>query len=410
MKLHHLCLLLLFCSSIAMADFSSSKFIMHPADPLTDPFVLEIAGEWPTDCHPGEQKPVITDYTGATVLIEFETIVEHVGCNDFATPFRVLVDMSDVITESQPSQPNIEATIRFDGTEFTTILHNVCICSPAPRGPEINPEPGLYGSQDLEKQGLLVARQNDRMAVYPLIYDDSGSSEWLFGAGGIDEDVFFSDLYELTGGQCLGCPPPDDAPQMNVVGKITMLMDSGGLTQVKVNDGMFVPYEESQFGYGSFNTGGNPERHIADFSGRWAFVDDSFSRPVETPDGYRLLPEIFDVRLVSVEPNLLVGDGEPPPTIGTPPPFPPGYVLFSIWDIAGNKTAQMQCSYNFEVEHFSQIEMTCEVSNADIEGGETQYQVRAPSLERLNFTWLGVVIESELELPVYTAVRVDELK
>ena len=39
-------------------------------------------GEWPTDCHPGEQKSVIREYTGDSALIEFEIIVEHVTCNE----------------------------------------------------------------------------------------------------------------------------------------------------------------------------------------------------------------------------------------------------------------------------------------------------------------------------------------
>jgi len=410
-KIRHLFLLLLFCTSTAWADFSTSRFILHPADPLSDPFVLEITGEWPTDCHPGEQKPVISEYTGATVLIEFETIVEHVTCNDVATPYRVLVDMSDVYDGTVPSVPSLVTTLRFGDTEFTTTLTLVCICSPVPRGPDIKPESGLYDSKDLEKQGLLVARQNERMAVYPLIYDDTGSSEWLFGAGGIDEDVFFSDLYELTGGQCLGCAPPDDATQMNVVGKVTMLMDSEGLTQVKVNDGLFVTYEQSEFGYGSLDTGGNPNRQIPDFSGRWAFVDNNASRPHDTPSGYPVLPEILDIRLEAVERNPPLVDGTVPPSIGTPPPFPPGYALFSIWDTAGNETAQMQCSYNFFVDYAYQIEMTCDVSNPDVDNGEILYQVKASSIERLDFIWLGPIL-SELvdELPVYTAVRIDELK
>ena len=123
----------------------------------------------------------------------------------------------------QVSPLSIDVTLRFAGTEYMKTLRLVCTCSPS-RRPPLNPEAGLYSSEGLEKQGLILARQNQRMAVYPLIYDESGSSEWLFGGGGIVEEVYFVNLNEFTNGQCLGCLPPDEPPQMDVVGKLTMLM------------------------------------------------------------------------------------------------------------------------------------------------------------------------------------------
>ncbi len=309
MKIRYLFLLFAFCLNTAWADFSNALFQLHPAQPMDgEPYLIEVTGEWPTDCHPGEQKPVIRDYTGDTALIEFETIVEHVTCNDVVTPYRVLIDMSDVTDSVTGAFIDIEVSLRFDGTEFTKLLTLVCICSPVPVGPQINPEAGLYHSDGLEKQGLLLARQNQRMAAYPLIYDESGSSEWVFGPGGIVEDVFFSTLYELTGGQCLGCPPPDEQPELNEVGKLTLLMDSQGLVQMKVNDGLFMTYEQSEFGYGGVNIGGNPNVRIPDLSGRWAFVDSDIEPYLGTPPPTSILPLVFDVFLM------------PPPTIGDPPP------------------------------------------------------------------------------------------
>ena len=127
--------------------------------------------------------------------------------------------MSDAIDSVTGSFVNIEVTLRFGESEFIKVLPLLCICSPSPIGPNINPEAGLYYSDSLENQGLLLARQNQRMGVFPLIYDESGSSEWLIGAGGIVEDVFFADLLESTGGQCLGCLPPDEPPRMGAAGK-----------------------------------------------------------------------------------------------------------------------------------------------------------------------------------------------
>ncbi|MGH6820707.1 MAG: hypothetical protein ACREDU_07585, partial [Methylocella sp.] len=77
------------------ADFSHSQAVMHPQFPGTGPFIIEIRGTWPTDCHPGEQKPVVESFDGHRVEIEFETIVVHITCNTRETEFRVLVDLSD---------------------------------------------------------------------------------------------------------------------------------------------------------------------------------------------------------------------------------------------------------------------------------------------------------------------------
>lgn len=193
MKIRYLVLLLGFCFNAAWADFTNSSISSHPALPNASPFVIDISGEWPTDCHPDEQKPVLREYDGDSVLIEFETIVEHVTCNEVPTQYRVLVDMSDVVgsVDPQGNGTTLDVTVRFDGAELETgLLLSCALVSPCPisQGPDIKPEAGLYNSEGLEKQGLLLARQNGAMGVYPLIYDESGSSEWLFGGGGIVED------------------------------------------------------------------------------------------------------------------------------------------------------------------------------------------------------------------------------
>jgi len=403
MKNRFISLILVVWCTASWADFSDALFQLHPAQPMDgEPYLIEVTGEWPTDCHPGEQKPVIRDYTGDTALIEFETIVEHVTCNDVVTPYRVLIDMSDVTDSVTGAFFEIEVSLRFGGTEFTRTLVLICICSPVPVGPRINPEAGLYHSDGLEKQGLLLARQNQRMAVYPLIYDDSGSSEWLIGPGGIVEDVFFSSLFELTGGQCLGCPPPDEPTELNKVGKLSMLMDSEGLIQVKVNDGLFTTYQQSDFGYGSIDIGGNPRRSVPDLSGRWAFVDIGNSPP-QFAGGDRLMPLVFDITLESV----FVVDVPDPALITPPPPkVLPGNVEFSIRDMDGNEIVQMQCDYGSDSENVVDAEMVCITNNPDINEGDTLWQVIPLSVERLRFTWAGPII-SEADNDPVSAVRID---
>lgn len=394
-------LLLIFCLNTVWADFSNTKMLKHPLHIDTnEPFVLDLKGEWPTDCHPGEQKPVITGYTGDTLLIEFEIIVEHVTCNDVATPYRVLVDVSDVIDDVPGVFPIVDVTIRFGGAELNKQLIKVCLlCDPAPSR-DIKPEPGLYDSDGLQKQGLLLARQNQRMAVYPLIYDAAGSSEWVFGGDGIVEDVYFAELYELSGGQCLGCPPPADPPMLDVIGKITLLMDSQGLVQMKVNDGLFMAYEQSDFGYGRRNVGGHhPTRSIPDLSGRWAVVDSNVTPSQSLPSEISVIPLVFDI---SVESVTVV----PPSVIGTPPPLPGGNVIFSIRDIEGTELAHMQCDYNSDLGSVYDEEMACEVYNPYTDDLSILFEVKPLSLERLSFEWAGPV-DPEIRNPKLIAVRID---
>ena len=407
MKFRYLFLPLVFCFNVAWADFSNTIALIHPMYVGTnEPFIVDIRGEWPTDCHPGEQKPVITEYTGDTALIEFETIVVHVNCNDVDTPYRVLVDMSDVVGSLEGEFRFIDITVRFGEAELGVEVPNPCIflCSPVPQPRDIKPESGLYYSDDLEKQGLLLARQNQRMGVYPLIYDEAGSSEWLLGPGGIVEDVFFAELFESTGGQCLGCPPPDEAPQMGSVGKISMLMDGQGLIQVKINDGLFRVYETINFGYGSHEVGGHPNRRVADLTGRWAFVEDIPDSPYivqpDTPSETPFIPLVFDITLESVS---LV----PPLVVGTPPPTPGGYVRFSVRDKLGTEVRQMQCDYNSDLDNLVEAEMGCEVNHPDINGGDALYEVRSLSVERLAFDWVGPIISVPGIVTRRIAVRVD---
>lgn len=367
---------LLLCTSPAWADFSDTRMFHHPLYIEQDaPFILDFRGEWPTDCHPGEQKPVISEYTGDTVLIEFEIIVEHVTCNDTPTPYRVLVDMSDVVDDVPGDFMALEVTVRFGGGELVKTLDKLCLmCDPPPPPYDIKPEPGLYEGAGLQKQGLLLARQNDRMGVYPLVYDESGNSQWLFGGGGVVEDVYFVKLKELYGGQCLGCPPPDDPPQKEVVGKLSMLMDSEGVIQVKVNGGLFTEYRPVEFGYGTYAVtdpdGSGGPNWIPNLAGRWALADDNSDLWGETsPLPSEVLPLVFDI-----EEGLY---RDPPLPVITPPP--PSHVAYSIRDIAGEVVAEIECGYVIG-------EMLCDLKSPNLDQFDHWFRVQAVSVERLLMT------------------------
>ena len=407
MKFRYLFLLLAFCFNTGWADFSNTQVGVHPLYvAANEPYLIEIRGEWPTDCHPGEQKPIISEYTGDSALIEFEIIVDHVTCNDVVTPYRVLVDMSDVVDGVVGEFVDIDITVRFEGADLERQVPLVCnLCDPPPPPRDIKPEPGLYYSDGLEKQGLLLARQNQRMGAFPLIYDETGSSEWVIGAGGIVEDVFFADLLESTGGQCLGCLPPDEPPQMGVVGKISMLMDSEGIVQVKINDGLFETYEPLVYGYGELKIGGNPRTSIPDLSGRWAFSEsDVGGNPNLSIPPIYVLPLVFDITVESV---FFMR-----PVIVLEPPTPPGDATYLISDIEGVEVVRMKCTnFDYDPTKFAdEVKITCRIYDAEFDGEGTPsnllFSVELSSPERMVMTYanlvLGVGVPSR-----GTAVRID---
>lgn len=393
-------LFLLFCCNPVWADFSSTQMWHHPFYIDDDaPFILDFKGEWPTDCHPGEQKPVISAYTGDTVLIEFEIITEHITCNDTATPYRVLVDMGDVVDDVPGQFPALDVTVRFGGAELHKVLDKHCLmCDPPPPPRDVKPEPGLYNNAALDKQGLIIARQNDRMGVYPLVYDAAGSSEWLFGGGGLVEDVYFARLKELSGGQCLGCLPPQDPPQQAVVGKLSMLVDREGLIQVKINDGLFGEYAPLVFGYGEFailDADTETPVRVPDLRGRWAFASDESPWDMTTPPPTSVVPLVFDIELrADVDPPL--------PTIGDGPPVAdshhPRDVYYAILDIEGELVAEMLCEHRGE--------MTCDLKQPDVDDVETWFEVELLSVERMI---MRNTVEPGLHegIGTGTAVRID---
>ncbi len=80
-----------------------------------------------------------------------------------------------------------------------------------------------------------------------------------------------------------------------------MLMDSEGIVQVKVNDGLFETYQPSEFGYGHFRImdadAGTPV-NVPALSGRWAFSGKNKGlRGDTTTPPTSILPLVFDVAL-----------------------------------------------------------------------------------------------------------------
>jgi hypothetical protein len=325
-------LLALLQSSVS-ADFSSAQVVLHPRFPTTEPFIIEISGTWPSDCHPGEQKPVVESWDGQTVVINFEIIVEHVTCNDVETAYRVLVDMSGSIRTTKPIGDTLHVQVNFQGEQGEQTLGLVCPeedgCNNGTSARQ-GPDPGLYYAPDLVSQGLLLARQNAATAIYPLVYDELGRNRWHFAGNLMTEDAFFSMILEFSGGDCFGCEPTGTKPDRIPVGYLTVLADRPGVIQVKVNDGLFSEYSSIVYGYTTFAVGPEGEQTLVDLDGRWGISENHGTNP-PLGDLTEFLPGAFDLE----RENIVTADPEIQQD---------GQVSYRLNTLAGETLGQLVCS------------------------------------------------------------------
>jgi hypothetical protein len=330
-KLFCVLALLLFIPAGVAADFSNSQLTLHPHFPVTDPFIIEIEGTWPTDCHPGEQKPVIDSYDGQRVVIGFDIIIVHVTCNTIDTHYRVLVDMSEAVLETRPAGESLALVMNFQGEPLEQTLQLVCQgegeCAP-PLQSFNRPEAGLYDNPQLLNQGLLLARQYDAMGVFPLVYDDAGASQWLFSGGHMVEDTFFTDIMLPDGGDCFGCEATNVEPGLSTIGRLSVLADRPGVLQVKINDGLFNEYHRTVYGYRNLHIGPSGEQVLVDLEGRWGISENRGTNP-PAGDLTDYLPGAFD----------LVLENKP---AAYKPPY--GQVSYLLQTPTGETLGQLVCS------------------------------------------------------------------
>ena len=297
-KLLCILILLILIPHVVMADFSNTQVALHPRLPATDPFIIEIIGTWPTDCHPGEQKPVIESYDGQSVKITFEIIIVHVTCNVIDTHYRILVDMSEAVRTTRPLGDLLDLHMSFEGEALEQVLVLNCQeeeCA----DPSLDfhrPEVGLYETPHLLNQGLLIARQYSAMGVFPLVYDELGRSEWLFSGNHMVEDTFFTDIMRPSGGDCFGCEPTNVEPDLMTIGRLSVLVDKPGLLQVKINDGLFTEYHRTVYGYNTLRVGPSGEHALIDLEGRWGISKNWGTNP-PAGDLTEFLPGIFELVL-----------------------------------------------------------------------------------------------------------------
>jgi hypothetical protein len=280
-----------------LADFSNSVVALHPSYPESKPFLISISGTRPTDCHPGEQLPVIRAFDGYTVEIEFETIVVHVTCNEVVTPYRSLVDMNEALNTTRPLDHKLRVRVDFDGSILDQSLNLSCPedddCSEIEKM-QILPERGLYTTSERAMEGLLVARQNQTAVLYPLVYDEAGNAVWLFSAAPFVEGTFLAQLMLWHGGDCFDCEPTDTGAQPSEIGTISVFAERPDTIWVKLGDRPFSEYHKLVYGYEVFDRDeGEP---LTDLTGRWA-LSENFGTHPPLGDLSEILPPTFEIAL-----------------------------------------------------------------------------------------------------------------
>ena len=228
MRLPCLLLPLVLLSSSLIADFSNSVVSLHPTYPGSGPFLIAISGTWPTDCHPGEQKPIVRSFDGYTVEIEYEIIVDHITCNEVETAYRSLVDMSEIVDSKPTLSQALHVRVDFDGAILKQSFDLECPdgegCSSSEKR-QLLPERGLYITPAHAREGLLVARQNQTVVLYPLVYDEVGSAVWLFSAAPAVDGTVFAPLMRWHGGDCFNCEPTGAEAQPTDAGYISVFTE-----------------------------------------------------------------------------------------------------------------------------------------------------------------------------------------
>jgi hypothetical protein len=343
-----------------------------------------MTGTWPTDCHPGEQKPVLDAYDGLTAEFSFETIVEHITCNTKDTEYRVLIDMSEAVSAGGVIEDTLDIEVSFQGKKLKQTIPLVCPEEADCTGMLSNrqlAEPGLYFSAGLAKQGLLVARQNEAMAIYPLVYDAKGSSEWLFTGTTMSEDTFFTELLRFSGGDCFGCEPSDAKPKMSTAGQLSVLVDRPGLLQVKIDDGMFVAYESLVYGYKTVEVGTRDKKTLTDFAGRWA-VSENLGGLSD------FFPGTFDI-----EREKIVATGDKAP--------PSGQVSYLVSALSGQVLGQLVCKGKTGADGGNRCDFIDPTDAAD-----PLFLVYQHGPTRLAIEY-GRAVDDEVTPPSGSAVRLD---
>jgi hypothetical protein len=389
-----LILVLLVAAGPVPAQWDDAQLLTHPRFPGDQPFVLEVSGTWDTACSPQQAEPVITAFDGGSLEIEF--IPGDCGpVLSVPAAYRVLVDVSEAFEGDEGYHSRLDVTLHMGDESFNdTIALDCALCDPPPPPADVWPEPGLYQAMGREKQGLLLARQGGSLAVYPLVYDDNGSAEWLFAGGPISGDAYFAPLYQASGGQCLGCPPPAEPPLLDPIAALTMVFYTEGTLQMQIDQGPFVEYRQLNYG----RTTWGPE--LPDLSGTWAVLE---SRPRNPLEGVyppaEALPGVFEIRFQEVLPQPIV------------PTKPPPLVRFQVRDLQHVEVGSLVCQTQADIPppYFEsrRAPLKCELSLPGEDETVIRFEAALQSMDRMDLTALEPPVPEGYMTPIGVIVRAE---
>jgi hypothetical protein len=144
------------------------------------------------------------------------------------------------------------------------------------------------------------------------------------------EDSFFTEILRMSGGDCFGCEPTGAQPEMTGIGYLSVLADSPGVLQVKINDGLFTEYRSLVFGYRTIQVGPAGEQTLIDIEGRWGISENRGTDP-PLGDLTEFLPGAFDIVLE----DIITADG------GI---LPDGQVSYLVSTPTGETLGQLVCT------------------------------------------------------------------
>ncbi len=246
---------------------AANEISIHPVAPGDGPFIIQLAGEDSSSCSPATRFAGVDVKSSNEIELRFSEPPD--ACTADVSPYRLLIDMYDIVAggASFDDLVRIRADLGGPGLEAELVFRCRALSTPGKRQEcrlrakhYQRVDSGLFSADTLEKQGLQVVRQHKAMALYPMIYDENGKAIWYFAGSQYRNDAYFAELFELSGGRCLDCPPAGQSPMLKPVGHISALVDGPGTLQVKINDSDFIEYRPVNFGY-------------IELEGRWAVAE-----------------------------------------------------------------------------------------------------------------------------------------
>jgi hypothetical protein len=150
---------------------------------------------------------------------------------------------------------------------------------------------------------------------------------------------------------------------LDPIAEVTKVFDTEGTLQLQIDDGPFVEYQQSVYGYRQLEG----YRTLVDFSGRWAILesDQETSASGSIPLS-QVLPPVFDIEFDRVI---------PPHPLATPSPWTAVYV---VRDLMGVPVTELRC------DHYPAV--PCYMDHPDFVDGSHIFEGTELSTDRIRFT------------------------